>query len=200
MFCVSCVAFCIVVKLYMWVGLAWHWILYLFTESLQESEKIPEVLTLRLVHLQGAVISGGKVCYSSHPPNQWLGCSLRNTTSAKSNWLQRSHFVLFVFSEEWPPLHHSSVCRGPVRCSASVVLSGHPSTQGHGATTADLAVPDCNDPPAALQQPCRATGGDQDDIGELLPAPQLESTTEQWSTRQAELGGQSDFAPEPNAK
>uniref|UniRef100_A0A7N6BH87 Neurobeachin-like protein 2 n=1 Tax=Anabas testudineus TaxID=64144 RepID=A0A7N6BH87_ANATE len=32
----------------------------LFHESLQESEKIPEVLTLRLVHLQGAVISGGK--------------------------------------------------------------------------------------------------------------------------------------------
>lgn len=34
------------------------------TESLQESEKIPEFLTLRLAHLQGAVISGGKVCYS----------------------------------------------------------------------------------------------------------------------------------------
>uniref|UniRef100_A0A8P4K618 Neurobeachin-like protein 2 n=1 Tax=Dicentrarchus labrax TaxID=13489 RepID=A0A8P4K618_DICLA len=32
----------------------------LFHESLQESEKIPELLTLRLVHLQGAVISGGK--------------------------------------------------------------------------------------------------------------------------------------------
>ncbi|XP_030605793.1 neurobeachin-like protein 2 isoform X4 [Archocentrus centrarchus] len=32
----------------------------LFHESLQESEKIPEFLTLRLVHLQGAVISGGK--------------------------------------------------------------------------------------------------------------------------------------------
>ncbi|XP_041842953.1 neurobeachin-like protein 2 isoform X1 [Melanotaenia boesemani] len=32
----------------------------LFHESLQESEQIPELLTLRLVHLQGAVISGGK--------------------------------------------------------------------------------------------------------------------------------------------
>uniref|UniRef100_A0A2I4B951 Neurobeachin-like protein 2 n=1 Tax=Austrofundulus limnaeus TaxID=52670 RepID=A0A2I4B951_AUSLI len=32
----------------------------LFHDSLQESEKIPELLTLRLVHLQGAVISGGK--------------------------------------------------------------------------------------------------------------------------------------------
>uniref|UniRef100_A0AAX7TS96 Neurobeachin-like protein 2 n=1 Tax=Astatotilapia calliptera TaxID=8154 RepID=A0AAX7TS96_ASTCA len=32
----------------------------LFHESLQESEKIPEFLTLRLAHLQGAVISGGK--------------------------------------------------------------------------------------------------------------------------------------------
>lgn len=31
------------------------------TECLQESQKIPELLTLRLVHLQGAVISGGKV-------------------------------------------------------------------------------------------------------------------------------------------
>uniref|UniRef100_A0A669EV45 Neurobeachin-like protein 2 n=1 Tax=Oreochromis niloticus TaxID=8128 RepID=A0A669EV45_ORENI len=30
------------------------------TESLQDSQKIPEFLTLRLVHLQGAVISGGK--------------------------------------------------------------------------------------------------------------------------------------------
>uniref|UniRef100_A0A672J5J7 Neurobeachin-like protein 2 n=1 Tax=Salarias fasciatus TaxID=181472 RepID=A0A672J5J7_SALFA len=29
-------------------------------QSLQESEKIPKLLTLRLVHLQGAVISGGK--------------------------------------------------------------------------------------------------------------------------------------------
>lgn len=34
-------------------------------ECLQESQKIPELLTLRLVHLQGAVISGGKV---SAPP------------------------------------------------------------------------------------------------------------------------------------
>lgn len=32
------------------------------TESLQESERIPELLTLRLVHLQGAVTSGEKVC------------------------------------------------------------------------------------------------------------------------------------------
>ncbi|KAF3691862.1 Neurobeachin-like protein 2 [Channa argus] len=32
----------------------------LFHENLQESEKLPENLTLRLVHLQGAVISGGK--------------------------------------------------------------------------------------------------------------------------------------------
>ncbi|XP_028325774.1 neurobeachin-like protein 2 isoform X2 [Gouania willdenowi] len=32
----------------------------LFHESLQESKRIPEILTLRLVHLQGAVISGGK--------------------------------------------------------------------------------------------------------------------------------------------
>ncbi|XP_069552207.1 neurobeachin-like protein 2 isoform X1 [Brachyistius frenatus] len=32
----------------------------LFHESLQESEQIPGLLTLRLVHLQGAVISGGK--------------------------------------------------------------------------------------------------------------------------------------------
>uniref|UniRef100_A0A669DUS8 Neurobeachin-like protein 2 n=1 Tax=Oreochromis niloticus TaxID=8128 RepID=A0A669DUS8_ORENI len=32
----------------------------LFHESLQDSQKIPEFLTLRLVHLQGAVISGGK--------------------------------------------------------------------------------------------------------------------------------------------
>ena len=33
------------------------------TESLQERGQIPELLTLRLVHLQGAVISGGKVCH-----------------------------------------------------------------------------------------------------------------------------------------
>ncbi|XP_077576978.1 neurobeachin-like protein 2 isoform X3 [Stigmatopora nigra] len=32
----------------------------LFHENMQDSEKIPEPLTLRLVHLQGAVISGGK--------------------------------------------------------------------------------------------------------------------------------------------
>ncbi|XP_056300146.1 neurobeachin-like protein 2 isoform X3 [Pseudoliparis swirei] len=32
----------------------------LFHESLQEGEQIPELLTLRFVHLQGAVISGGK--------------------------------------------------------------------------------------------------------------------------------------------
>ncbi|KAM9352743.1 neurobeachin-like protein 2 [Symphorus nematophorus] len=32
----------------------------LFHESLKESDQIPELLTLRLVHLQGAVISGGK--------------------------------------------------------------------------------------------------------------------------------------------
>ncbi|XP_051922012.1 neurobeachin-like protein 2 isoform X1 [Hippocampus zosterae] len=32
----------------------------LFHESLHDSEKIPELLTLRLVHLQGAIISGGK--------------------------------------------------------------------------------------------------------------------------------------------
>ncbi|KAM3872786.1 LOW QUALITY PROTEIN: neurobeachin-like protein 2 [Diretmus argenteus] len=32
----------------------------LFHEGLQDSEQIPELLTLRLVHLQGAVISGGK--------------------------------------------------------------------------------------------------------------------------------------------
>ncbi|XP_017281990.1 neurobeachin-like protein 2 isoform X2 [Kryptolebias marmoratus] len=32
----------------------------LFHDSLQDSEKIPELLALRLVHLQGAVISGGK--------------------------------------------------------------------------------------------------------------------------------------------
>ncbi|CAB1333855.1 unnamed protein product, partial [Coregonus sp. 'balchen'] len=31
-----------------------------FTDSLQDSQQIPEVLTLRLVHLQGAVISGSK--------------------------------------------------------------------------------------------------------------------------------------------
>lgn len=38
------------------------WLEYMFTESLQGSEQIPDLLTLRLVHLQGAVISGGKVC------------------------------------------------------------------------------------------------------------------------------------------
>lgn len=38
----------------------------ILTESLQESEQIPEILTLRLVHLQGAVISGGKVCSRVH--------------------------------------------------------------------------------------------------------------------------------------
>uniref|UniRef100_A0A8C9XVM0 Neurobeachin-like protein 2 n=1 Tax=Sander lucioperca TaxID=283035 RepID=A0A8C9XVM0_SANLU len=32
----------------------------LYHESLQESQQIPELLTLRFVHLQGAVISGGK--------------------------------------------------------------------------------------------------------------------------------------------
>lgn len=32
-----------------------------YPESLQDSENIPELLILRLVHLQGAVISGGKV-------------------------------------------------------------------------------------------------------------------------------------------
>ncbi|XP_029927816.1 neurobeachin-like protein 2 isoform X2 [Myripristis murdjan] len=32
----------------------------LFHESLQDSDQLPELLTLRLVHLQGAVISGGK--------------------------------------------------------------------------------------------------------------------------------------------
>lgn len=35
---------------------------YMCTESLRDSKEIPELLTLRLVHLQGAVISGGKVC------------------------------------------------------------------------------------------------------------------------------------------
>ncbi|KAM3613566.1 uncharacterized protein V6R79_001520 [Siganus canaliculatus] len=42
----------------------------LFHESLRESEQIPELLTLRLVHLQGAVISGGKknglLCITPH--------------------------------------------------------------------------------------------------------------------------------------
>ncbi|KAM4601359.1 neurobeachin-like protein 2 isoform 2-T2 [Polymixia lowei] len=32
----------------------------LFHETLQDSEKIPELLTLRLIHLQGAITSGGK--------------------------------------------------------------------------------------------------------------------------------------------
>ncbi len=37
------------------------WLEYMFTDNLKESQQIPELLTLRLVHLQGAVISGGKV-------------------------------------------------------------------------------------------------------------------------------------------
>lgn len=44
----------------------------MYTDSLQDSEQIPELLTLRLVHLQGAVISGGKVCYPRYPLHQWL--------------------------------------------------------------------------------------------------------------------------------
>lgn len=48
------------------------------TESLHESEKIPEPLILRLVHLQGAVISGGKVCKAICPIYQLLSCTLRN--------------------------------------------------------------------------------------------------------------------------
>lgn len=42
------------------------------TEYLQESQKIPELLTLRLVHLQGAVISGGKVSAPCSPLPHWL--------------------------------------------------------------------------------------------------------------------------------
>lgn len=34
---------------------------HVFTDNLQDSEQIPELLTLRLVHFQGAVISGSKV-------------------------------------------------------------------------------------------------------------------------------------------
>lgn len=81
-----------------------------------------------------------------------------------------------------------------------MVLPGVHGTQGHETPTADLAVPDRSDTPPAFQQPCRAAGGDQDDTGRLLPAPQLEPPIEQRLSREAELGGQPDFPPEPNAK
>nr|XP_046254941.1 neurobeachin-like protein 2 isoform X3 [Scatophagus argus] len=68
----------------------------LFHESLQESEKIPELLTLRLVHLQGAVISGGKNGLFSITPHSiedlfsvlraWC---CRTSTESKSTGLPR---------------------------------------------------------------------------------------------------------------
>lgn len=151
-------------------GLSGHnilsWLVHIFTESLKESEQIPEALTLRLVHLQGAVISGGKVCYSVCHLYHWLFCSL----------CKLKLITLSIFSpEEWPSRHHPSLRWGPVLCPASVVLRDLPWTKGHGTPTADLAVLDRDDPPPALQQPCGAAGGDQDNIRELLPAPQLES-------------------------
>lgn len=57
------------------------WLEYNFTESLQESEQIPELIRLRLVHLQGAVISGGKVCCLICPLSSVV-IVCENTTSA----------------------------------------------------------------------------------------------------------------------
>lgn len=68
---------------------------YMFTESLQDSEQIPELLTLRLVHLQGAVISGGKVCYSSYPLYQWIILQSENTLSENYSWLQGESLCLY---------------------------------------------------------------------------------------------------------
>ena len=99
--------------------------------------------------------------------------------SLKAHWVKitadyrGSHFVC-IFAEKWSSFHHPSLCYGPVLCSASVVLPDFPPTQGQWAPTDHLAVPDCNDPPPALQQPHRAAGGDQDYTRELLPASQLE--------------------------
>lgn len=68
----------------------------MFTESLRESERIPELLTLRLVHLQGAVISGGKVCCLICPLHQWLFCTLWKHDSSKlEQKVTGSHLLLF---------------------------------------------------------------------------------------------------------
>lgn len=106
----------------------------------------------------------------------------------------------FLLSEEWPSLHHPRIGWGPVLGPASMVLPGVRRTQGHETPTADLAVPDCSDTPPTFQQPRRAASGDQGDTGQLLSAPELEPPVEQRVSRQAELGGQPDFPPEPNAK
>lgn len=81
-----------------------------------------------------------------------------------------------------------------------MVLPGVQRTQDYEAPAADLAMPDRSDTPPTFQQPRRAAGGDQDDTGELLPAPKLEPPAEQRLSRQAELGGQPGLPPEPNAK
>ena len=121
-----------------------------------------------------------------------VDCSASNTTT--------DYFVYFDFSEERPSLHHPSVSWGPALRVACMVLPDLLWTQGHGAPADDLAVPDGDDPPPARQQPCGAAGGDQDDTGGLLPAPQLEPSARQRGARPTELGRQSDLAPEPNAK
>lgn len=81
-----------------------------------------------------------------------------------------------------------------------MVLPGVRRTQGHETPTADLAVLDRCDTPPTFQQPRRAASGDQGDTGQLLSAPELEPPIEQRVSRQAELGGQPNFPPEPNAK
>lgn len=164
----------------------------LSTECLQESQKIPELLTLRLVHLQGAVISGGKVSTSA-----LLFLTYCSMTICGEVILTVS---FFLFSEERPSLYHPWLSWGPLLGPASLVLQGVHRAQGCSTPTADLAVLDRGDTPPAFQQSRRAAGGDQDDIGELLPAPELEPPSQQRLSRQAELGGQPDLPPEPNAK
>lgn len=73
---VSVDVFCIVVKWWLLLPNVVSWLKHMFTVSLRKSEQIPEPLVLRLVHLQGAVISGGKVCSPICPLHHWLFCGL----------------------------------------------------------------------------------------------------------------------------
>lgn len=71
-------------------------------------------------------------------------------------------------SEERPSLHHPPGCEWPHVCAAFLVPHScliRARAQGSLAAQNDPAVPDCNDPPSALQQPSRGAGGDPDSTG-----------------------------------
>lgn len=171
-------------------------------ESLQESERIPEPLVLRLVHLQGAVISGGKVCRLIRTPHYRFHSPTRQKEAIVRGHCNYSHsYCSFqTLPEKRPPLHHLSLGGGSVLRAASLVLPQLGPSQGRGAAPADPALLDGHDPPAAQQQPRRAAGGDQGHPGELLPAPQLEPAAEWRARGRPELGRESHLPPEPNAE